>query len=361
MPFKLGDNVYQTSSTGGVGAQDLDSPSPETDGYRPFTDVMDNNDTTLYTIWSDVTGDYEVGLGTFLDSPDRLQRDTVLRSSNGDALEAFAGGGVLNITCSLPALIAETLLDPTSGAPGFLVRRTDGVTYSRRIWENTAAHLVINNPDGEGGNQSIDDSALVTTFAGLVASNNFTGAVNFFVQLAIGTSNRLSLTDIVNSDEFIFNVGADTEMILRISRSGEDDYVLQVRESDAWVDVRTGPEPTQVFSLYEEISGITISDAGAISEAHSLGVAPIMVLAFLEIVNNTDGWVTGELIPVGWEVQPDATLSTGLSIDISSSTVITGRFANGPAAGVMRILNKTSGFATGLAVGDATLTLRLFA
>ena len=93
MALVLADRVLETTSVAGTGDASL---SGAILGYQPFGIIGDGN-TTYYTIVAiddngAPTGDWEVGIGTYVASGNKISRDTVLSSSNGGALVYFASG-----------------------------------------------------------------------------------------------------------------------------------------------------------------------------------------------------------------------------------------------------------------------------
>lgn len=86
MALVVRDRVQETSLTAGTGTLTLAGAVP---GYQTFS-AIGNGNTTYYTIFDAVAGDWEVGIGTYTSSGTTLSRDTVLASSNGGALVTFA-------------------------------------------------------------------------------------------------------------------------------------------------------------------------------------------------------------------------------------------------------------------------------
>lgn len=93
MALVLADRVLETTSVAGTGDASLNGAVT---GYQPFS-VIGGGNTTYYTIVAIddngiPTGDWEVGIGTYVISGNKISRDTVLSSSNGGALVYFASG-----------------------------------------------------------------------------------------------------------------------------------------------------------------------------------------------------------------------------------------------------------------------------
>ncbi len=93
MALVLADRVLETTAVAGTGDAAL---AGAVLGYQPFSTIGGGN-TTYYTIVAidangAPTGDWEVGIGTYVTSGNKLTRDTVLSSSNGGAKVYFASG-----------------------------------------------------------------------------------------------------------------------------------------------------------------------------------------------------------------------------------------------------------------------------
>jgi len=100
MAFALNDRVKETSTTTGTGTFDL--AGPET-GFESFVSGVGDGNTTYYAISNDGTNEFEVGIGTVTDAAtDTLSRDTIISSSNSDALVDFSAG-TKTVFCTLPA------------------------------------------------------------------------------------------------------------------------------------------------------------------------------------------------------------------------------------------------------------------
>ena len=100
MAFALNDRVKETSTTTGTGTFDL--AGAET-GFESFVSGVGNGNQTYYAISNDGTAEFEVGIGTVTDAAtDTLSRDTIISSSNSDALVDFSAG-TKTVFCTLPA------------------------------------------------------------------------------------------------------------------------------------------------------------------------------------------------------------------------------------------------------------------
>ena len=118
MALVLNDRVKETSTTTGTGTINL--AGAET-GFETFVSGVGSTNTTFYAIELNSAGEFEVGIGTVTDaSPDTLSRDTVISSSNSDALVNFSAG-TKTVFCTLPA---SRTMSPGMVANGFVVNQS---------------------------------------------------------------------------------------------------------------------------------------------------------------------------------------------------------------------------------------------
>ena len=89
MALVLADRVRETTTTTGTGSVTLGGAYT---GFQTFLAGIGNANNTYYTIANVVTGEWEVGIGTYTSSGNTLSRDTVLSSSNANALVNFTVG-----------------------------------------------------------------------------------------------------------------------------------------------------------------------------------------------------------------------------------------------------------------------------
>jgi hypothetical protein len=88
MALIVKDRVREITSTTGTGTITLTAAVV---GFQSFSVIGDGNQ-TYYTIVDAATGAFEVGIGTYTASGTTLSRDTVLESSNANALVNFSSG-----------------------------------------------------------------------------------------------------------------------------------------------------------------------------------------------------------------------------------------------------------------------------
>ena len=86
----IADRIKETTTTTGTGAVDLAGAQT---AFETFVAGIGDGNTCYYCIQSLNLGEWEVGIGIVTDaSPDTLSRDTILQSSNADALVDFSAG-----------------------------------------------------------------------------------------------------------------------------------------------------------------------------------------------------------------------------------------------------------------------------
>jgi hypothetical protein len=97
MAFITADRVREVTTSVGTGNV---TPSGAYGGYQTFAAGIGAGNSTYYTISLDAANEWEVGIGTYVGP--QFTRDTVLSSSNGNALVNFSAGSK-EIFCTLPA------------------------------------------------------------------------------------------------------------------------------------------------------------------------------------------------------------------------------------------------------------------
>jgi len=119
MALVVNDRVKETSVTTGTGSFTLDGAVT---GFETFSSAIGNTNTTYYAISLQGGAEFEVGLGTV--SAGALSRDTILSSSNSDALVNFSVG-TKDVFCTLPAskAVYKNASDVIEGVPsnGFVI------------------------------------------------------------------------------------------------------------------------------------------------------------------------------------------------------------------------------------------------
>ena len=125
--FVINDRVKQTTTTTGTGTIDL--TGTET-GFETFVAGIGDGVQTYYAIVHDGTSDFEVGTGTVTDAgTDTLSRQSVISSSNSDALVNF-GAGSKTVFCTLPA---KKTISPVMDATPYVVTHASTLSLNQTI------------------------------------------------------------------------------------------------------------------------------------------------------------------------------------------------------------------------------------
>ena len=127
MALVINDRVKETSATTGTGTLDLGGAVQD---FETFVAGVGTNNTTYYCIINSGTGEFEVGIGTVTDaSPDTLSRDTVISSSNSDALVNFTSG-TKDVFCTLPA---KKTMSPVMDATSYVVTHSSTISEDQTM------------------------------------------------------------------------------------------------------------------------------------------------------------------------------------------------------------------------------------
>ena len=127
MALVINDRVKETTTTTGTGTVNLGGAET---GYESFVSGVGTTNKTFYAIELNSAGEFEVGIGTVTDAtPDTLSRDTVISSSNGDALVNFSAG-TKNVFCTLPA---SRTMSPGMVANNFVVNQSSTLSEDQTL------------------------------------------------------------------------------------------------------------------------------------------------------------------------------------------------------------------------------------
>jgi len=123
----INDRVKETSATTGTGTLDLGGAVQD---FETFVAGVGTTNTTYYCIINSGTGEFEVGIGTVTDAtPDTLSRDTVISSSNSDALVNFTSG-TKDVFCTLPA---KKTMSPVMDATSYVVTHSSTISEDQTM------------------------------------------------------------------------------------------------------------------------------------------------------------------------------------------------------------------------------------
>ena len=200
MPY-LADRVQETTTTGGTGTLTLGGAVT---GYRTFAASFTVGDALYYTI-DNGSGEWEIGQGTLVTSG-TLSRDTVIESSNSNALVNFSSG-TKRVFCSAPTRV---LLPNQTGNSG-KVLSTDGTSPS---WTTTLNGFTIGNVTAGSGafttlsaSSTVSGSGFSTYLASPPAIGGTTPAAGSFTTLS--TTGNVTLGD-ASADTVTLNANTVT-------------------------------------------------------------------------------------------------------------------------------------------------------
>lgn len=176
MALVVADRVLETTTTTGTGTVTLAGAAT---GYQSFA-VIGNGNTTYYTIADQSGSNWEVGIGTYTSSGTTLSRDTVLASSNSNALVNF-GAGTKNVFVTYPAGRSVT----TTGVETLTNKTLDAGTV---VTDNSTGNALRITQTGTGNALLVEDSAnpdstpFVVNSAGqvIVGNTSLYGSVNTY-------------------------------------------------------------------------------------------------------------------------------------------------------------------------------------
>ena len=140
MALVLKDRVKETTTTAGTGTVTLAGAAA---GFQSFAAVGNGNQ-TFYAIVDAVSGDWEVGVGTYTASGTTLSRTTVVSSSNAGSLVPFSGNAK-DVFVTYPSSRA-VYLDAAGSAVTTLDIGTLGTSTANTTTANITAGTITTPP-----------------------------------------------------------------------------------------------------------------------------------------------------------------------------------------------------------------------
>ena len=217
MAIVVKDRVKVTTTTTGTSDFTLGSA---TLGFQSFA-AIGNGNQTYYAAVDPITGDWEVGYGTYTTAGPTLTRTTILSSSAAGAKISF-GSGTKDLFCTYPsgkAIYEETagnvLID---GGPITVVGT--GVT-SYTSFSAALAELYANtNGFAQMYAQNLNDGASAST--DIVAYNNLGDGTNNFIDMGIASSNytEAAYPIFTAASGYLYNDGG--ELIIGTATAAKD-------------------------------------------------------------------------------------------------------------------------------------------
>jgi len=148
MALIINDRVKETSTSTGTGTINLAGAE---EGFESFVSGVGDTNTTYYAIAID--DEWEIGIGTVTSgTPDTLSRDTVITSSNSDALVNFSAGNK-DVFCTIPA---SRTMSPGMVANDFVINQSSTISK-----DQTFDSGVLAGPVTITGTQTISGTLVV--------------------------------------------------------------------------------------------------------------------------------------------------------------------------------------------------------
>lgn len=208
MALVLKDRVKETSVSTGTGDISLAGASG---AYQAFS-IIGNGNQTYYAIAGQTTTEWEVGIGTYVASGNKITRDTILASSNSNTIVTFSAG-TKDVFVTYPSEKAiyeepngDTLINAgpiTILGPGVSGIPTPYADTLGRFYGNVDSYQQVyiqNQYDG------------VDASADIVAYNDLGDGTNYFVDMGIAGSSYSSASYPIFSanSAYLYNSGLTT-------------------------------------------------------------------------------------------------------------------------------------------------------
>ncbi len=311
MAYIVADRVFETSTSTGTGSFNL---AGSTAGFRTFVAGVGNGNTCNYEINNGT--DWEVGIGTITDgSPDVLARTTVTASSNAGAKVNW-GSGTKNVFLPLIAsntavTAKENTFTATQKIDNIQTTGSSGVAIKNSAGSNVALF-------GAAAGEDVSFLGKINTVA------SASGAAGLNVPHGAAPTSPVD-GDIWTTTAAIF---------------------ARINGTTKTVAV-TSDIPTPIFSLAFTSSDQTITSAGLLTLAHSLGVSPKLIKTELVCVTGELGYSTGDVLPINISLSAAAASNAGQAVYYDATNVYVRIGSN--AGSSYDIIRKDTGARSGIA------------
>ena len=207
MPLVLADRVKETTATTGTGTLTLDGAVT---GFQAFS-VIGNGNTTYYTISSQGSAEWEIGIGTYTASGTTLSRDTVLASSAGAPTKTTFSAGTKDVfvtyTAARSVNVDGSSIDTfgLGAAQGDILYASGTDNFVLLNKNSTATRYLANT--GVNNNPQWDQINLADGVTGsLAATNGGTGQTSYVIGdllYADSTTSLTKLSDVATGNALI--------------------------------------------------------------------------------------------------------------------------------------------------------------
>jgi hypothetical protein len=326
MAFAVNDRVKETSTTTGTGTFTL---AGAVEGFDTFLSAIGNTNTTYYAITNQsVPTEFEVGIGTVVSGT--LTRDTVISSSNSDAVVTFSSGEK-NVFCTLPA--SKAVLENDLGVASATTFSGSGANLTNLNASNVASGTLDNaRLDAElaaiGGLTSAADKGIQFTGSGTAGTFDLTTAGKALLDDADAAAQRTTL-----------GLGSIAQLnTVTLTTNTTGDYVASITAGEGITGAASGEgsTPTLAIDLNELTTSTSDTDGDFFAVVDSVGAQKKLTKANIAIsgFNNDSGFIDGSSLNAS---------------NLSSGTVPDARFpatlpaANGSALTDLNASNLASG------------------
>jgi hypothetical protein len=323
------DRVKESSTTTGTGTLTLDGAAT---GFQTFSGAFGNSVSVYYVIAGG--SQWEVGIGTT--GAGTLSRDTVLQSSNADALVDLAAG-TKDVFCSYVADRAVTTSDTAT-----LTNKT--ISGSSNTLSNIAnAALTNSSVTVNGTSISLGSSATVTAAAGTLTGSTLASGVTASSLTSLGTLTSLAVTGDLTVDTSTLKVDSTNNRVGIVTASPSHplhivgtSYLQQVIErATVSATAATGTinydALTQAVLFYTSNASanwtLNLRGSSGTSLATMLAVGDSLTVTFLVTQGTTAYYPTahqidGTSVTPKWQGGTAPTAGNASGIDVYTYTVI---------------------------------------
>jgi len=345
MALVLKDRVKETTTTTGTGTVTLAGAAA---GFQSFAAVGNGNQ-TFYAIVDSVSGDWEVGVGTYTSSGTTLSRTTVVSSSNAGSLVNF-GAGSKDVFVTYPSS-RSVYLDAAGSAVTNLDIGTLGASTANITTANITSGTVSTTPTS--GND-ITNKTYVDT---LVASG-----IHFHQPVMVESPINLNATynnGTAGVGATLTNAGTQVELIIDGIFTSPGDRVLVYSqtnpiENGIYVVTVVGTVSTNwVLTRASDANTYVINSANGLSEGSTVFVQLGATGAGETYTCNTSGVITFGTTNITFAQISSAQIysaGTGLSLSGTQFSITNTGTAGtyGDAATVPVITTNAQGQVTGV-------------
>jgi hypothetical protein len=362
--FRLGDNIQETAPAPVPGATGDYLIAGAVSGFEPVIGAQyANGDTGIFEALQGTSSiTRELFIGTVRTGPNRIERTTILRSTNGGLAINWAGGTVNVIACN-SGRFWESLLTPAQ--PTGLMARTAAHVYSGRTIIGDAL-LPVTAGDGVAGNPTLSGAHILDKDPTGTEANRTMGG-----RLVLGATSTI-FKGLASQLHKFFALDNLTDQIGEFFRNGAGDWRLRMniggslrrvitataadlndadRLQDAPLTGLNGVRGPNVIFV-----GQTISNQGLLTLAHGFSSKPALVVCRIVcVIGGSAGYAIGDTVEVAHAHPASVGTDGGGHAVYTDTNNINIRFHNSDT--VYHVPHKTTGDDTAVQNGHWSLTV----